>query len=107
MTLNGAVILSAVRCIFPDENEINMISRRELTASKNLHLLPNDELSRRIVFEVAYLDKADSLAEQKVLLALDEYWIMTYGQLSLVTQLPKNLLDSALETLRFRQLVEW
>jgi hypothetical protein len=40
---------------------------------ENLHLLPRDELCRRIIFEITYLGRADSLAEEKMLLALDKY----------------------------------
>ncbi|MGI0018880.1 MAG: hypothetical protein ACREAY_00250 [Nitrososphaera sp.] len=74
---------------------------------KNSHLLPANELSRRITIELAYMAKADSIAEKRVLQALDDYSVLTFDLLLLVTQLSESALGTALEELKFKQLVEW
>jgi hypothetical protein len=74
---------------------------------KNSHLLPANELSRSIVVELAYLSRADSVAQKRVLQALDDYGVLTFDRLRAITQLPESVLGAALEALKFRQLVDW
>jgi hypothetical protein len=73
----------------------------------NAHLLPKEELSRAIIIELAYLSKADTLAEKRVLEALDKYEEQTFDYLLTNTRLSEKALDETLEVLKFKKLVEW